>query len=143
MTPSALFMLLTMMMAWSPKSYTAFATMDHRLVQQYLHLVEMAVTGSLTDEAGRCNGVACKLDQVLPYNATMRKGGDDWPPLGHTMVGHDRLHNIRDLIKAVVRNNVPGDFAELGVWRGGSCIYAKAVLDVMREDTRQVLVFGK
>jgi hypothetical protein len=142
MAPSGLSMLLTMMIVLSPTSHTTCAALGFRVAHEYLRLVEMAVTGSLIDEAGRCKGHSCKLDQLLPYDAELRKGGDDWPPFGHTMVGHVRLHNIRDVLKAVVRNNVPGDFAELGVWRGGSCIYAKAVLNVMEADTRNVLVFG-
>jgi hypothetical protein len=142
MALARLSLLVAMMIAVSPSWYTTCAALEFKLAHKYLHLVEMAVTGSLTDEAGRCNTAAmCRLDILLPYNATTRREGDDFPPFGHTMVGHLRLHNIRDLIKAVVRDNVPGDFAELGVWRGGSCIYAKAVLDVMAEDTRNVLVF--
>jgi hypothetical protein len=35
------------------------------------------------------------------------------------MVGHLRLDNVRRIIEDVVENNIPGDFVELGVWRGG------------------------
>jgi hypothetical protein len=36
---------------------------------------------------------------------------------------------------------IPGDFVELGVWRGGVCIYAKAILDVLCQTDRDVLIF--
>jgi hypothetical protein len=49
------------------------------------------------------------------------------------MVGELRLQNVREAVEAVVRLGVPGDFAELGVWRGGVCIYAKAILDLLCE----------
>ena len=43
------------------------------------------------------------------------------------MVGFVRLNNIKTLIEDTLTKGVPGDFMELGVWRGGSCIYAAAV----------------
>jgi O-methyltransferase len=45
----------------------------------------------------------------------------------YTMVSPERLWNVRDAAEAVVREGVPGDFVETGVWRGGLCIMAKAV----------------
>lgn len=113
------------------------------LAVKYLSLLEMALTGSLTDEAGRCNGGegGCALTQLAPYDNELRRNGNDWPPFGHTMVGHLRLQNIQSLIKAVVSNNISGDYAELGVWRGGASIYAKAVLDVLQQHQRSVYVF--
>ena len=56
------------------------------------------------------------------------------------MVGLVRLRNVADILWQVMANAVPGDFAELGVWRGGTCIFAKSILDVMGE-TRLVHVF--
>lgn len=56
------------------------------------------------------------------------------------MVGLVRLRNVADILWQVMANAIPGDFAELGVWRGGTCIFAKSILDVMGE-TRLVHVF--
>lgn len=113
------------------------------LEEKYLHLVEMAVTGSLIDEAGRCNGGegGCALNKLAPYDKSLRELGNDWPPFGHTMVGHVRLHNIRFALQDVIDHNVSGDFAELGVWRGGTCIYAKALFDIKGQASRRVHVF--
>jgi O-methyltransferase len=36
---------------------------------------------------------------------------------------------------------IPGDFVELGVWRGGVCIYAKALIDILCQTDRNVLIF--
>ena len=46
----------------------------------------------------------------------------------------------------VVQEGVPGEFAKLGVWRGGTCIYARALLNLLRvrephADKRKVLLF--
>jgi len=69
------------------------------------------------------------------------EGGDDWPPFGHTMVGHKRMRNVKMALKTVFENNIPGDFVELGVWRGGVCIYAKAMIDIFDQNNREVHVF--
>jgi len=113
------------------------------LEDKYLHLLEMAVTGSLIDEAGRCGGGkgGCALSNLRPYSAKLREVGDDWPPFGHTMVGHKRLQNVRFALQDVIDHNVPGDFAELGVWRGGASIFAKAFLDIKGQASRRVHVF--
>jgi len=101
--------------------------------ERYIALLEAAITGTLTDELGRCNLGAggCALAQLAPFDAEQRRTGQDWPPAGHTMVGTARLRNIRMALEAVVADGVPGDFMELGVWRGGACIFAKALLDVL------------
>ena len=114
------------------------------LANRYIDLIENAVTGSLHDEAGRCimggDRYTCSATTgedgkpvFAAYNSTLRLLGRDWPPYGHTMVGHMRLRNIRDLLQRVKQDKVEGDYVEMGVWRGGSCIYAKAVIDVELE----------
>ena len=114
---------------------------------QMLLIMERALLGTLfSDQVGRCGGGkgGCALGSVLPFDASLRLGGQDWPPVGHTMVGGQRLQNAREALEMAVQLGVPGDFAELGVWRGGVCIYAKAILDLLCESgegRREVLVF--
>ncbi len=123
--------------------------------RKYLELVEMAVTGSLYQGVGECHPETHRLQGLTlshsscivtnrevssPFNWHRRLIGADWPTIGQTMIGHVRLRNIRMCIDRVVADNVPGDVAELGVWRGGATIYAKAVLTVL-EQARRVHVF--
>src|SRR5215203_5815805 len=42
--------------------------------------------------------------------------GNDWPAYADTMVGIKRLNNVQQCVIDVVRNNVPGDLIETGVW---------------------------
>lgn len=56
------------------------------------------------------------------------------------MVGVPRLKNIKKLLTDVVRNDVPGDFLEAGVWRGGASMYARRVLDTLGAHDRKVWV---
>lgn len=57
-----------------------------------------------------------------------RLQGRDWPAMAHTMIGLARLENIEFCAEAVLKENIPGDFLEAGVWRGGACIFLRAIL---------------
>lgn len=65
-----------------------------------------------------CHGADCK------GRWHSRLCGSDFPETGATMVGLVRLSNVAELIHQVIEDDVPGAFAELGVWRGGTCIFA-------------------
>ena len=58
-----------------------------------------------------------------------RMVGLDQPVDALTMVGDVRLANLRWCIETVINEKINGDIIECGVWRGGACIYAKAVLN--------------
>ena len=73
-------------------------------------------------------GVKRLLRLVKPLDPALRAGGRDWPALAHTMVGTKRLDNVRDCVEDVLRNRVPGDLIEAGVWRGGVTIFMRAIL---------------
>ena len=57
-----------------------------------------------------------------------RQEGLDWTYFAETMVGLARLDNLQYVIGEIVKDNVPGDLIETGVWRGGASIFMKAVL---------------
>ena len=56
------------------------------------------------------------------------------------MVGVQRLQNVRDLVQAALDENIPGDFIETGVWRGGCCILMRGVLAANGVSDRKVYV---
>jgi hypothetical protein len=56
------------------------------------------------------------------------------------MIGQKRLVNIEWALRFVIANNIPGDFIECGVWRGGGSIFARAVLKVFNIKNRHVWV---
>lgn len=62
------------------------------------------------------------------FDAAAREIGRDWPADAETMVGLKRLANVRQCLESVLADGVPGDFVETGAWRGGTCIYARAIL---------------
>jgi hypothetical protein len=66
--------------------------------------------------------------------------GLDWPSRAHTMVGIKRLDNVQQCVESVLADNVPGDFIETGVWRGGTCIFMRAILKAYGIEDRAVWV---
>jgi len=81
-----------------------------------------------------CDGV------LQPFQPGKRAQGLDWAYLGVTMTGELRLDNVRLLLEDVVSRNIPGDYIETGVWRGGSSIFARAVLRSLNEGGRMSYV---
>ncbi len=69
-----------------------------------------------------------------------RTDGRIWPGYADTMVGMKRLENLQDCIETVLHDDIPGDFIETGVWRGGSCIFMRAVLKAYGVNDRRVFV---
>ena len=70
----------------------------------------------------------------------VRREGRDHPETAETMIGLDRLHSLRGAVETVVREGVPGDLVETGVWRGGACILMRAVLAALGDEERTVWV---
>src|SRR5262249_21739750 len=55
-----------------------------------------------------------------------------------TMVPKARLDNIQMCIESVIREGIPGDLIEAGVWRGGTTIFMKGVLDTLGDTSRNL-----
>jgi O-methyltransferase len=51
-----------------------------------------------------------------------------WRQPAHTMAGLKRLDNVHLCVEQVLRDGVPGDLIETGVWRGGVPILMRAIL---------------
>jgi O-methyltransferase len=80
------------------------------------------------------------LSQVSKSSAELRMEGRDWPAHADTMIGIKRLENVEYCIREVVKNNVEGDVMELGVWRGGTTIFMRAMLKELNSTNRNVWV---
>lgn len=104
--------------------------------------VAMMATGF--DVPLACNGGpgGCAIKSLQTMNAHKRLCGNDWPPFAFTMVGVVRIVNVAQLVASVHRANLVGDFAELGVWRGGTCIFTRRLFDMLEPNNiRRVHVF--
>jgi O-methyltransferase len=68
----------------------------------------------------------------------VRLAGKDWPATAETMMGLARMDHLLNCLLAVLRRKVPGDLAEIGVWRGGVGIMMRAALRALGETSRKV-----
>jgi O-methyltransferase len=76
--------------------------------------------------------------KLLDGREVPAEGGEP-PPPARTMIGRARMRNLRRCVETVIRDRVPGDLIEIGVWRGGACIYMRGIL-VAHDETRRVWV---
>lgn len=76
----------------------------------------------------------------LPYPKERMFDGRAAPEHAETMIGWARLNNIQECALAAIREKVPGDFVETGVWRGGASIFMKGVLRAMGDTERNLWV---
>jgi O-methyltransferase len=58
----------------------------------------------------------------------------------HTMIGRKRLDNIEKCLALIKKDNVAGDVAETGAWRGGASIFMKGCLNAWGMENRNVWV---
>lgn len=81
-----------------------------------------------------------RIVEAGEFDAATREVGHDWPADAETMVGLKRLANVRMCLESVIADGIPGDFIETGAWRGGTCIYARAILAAYGVTDRTVWV---
>jgi len=99
----------------------------------YLDLLEAVISGRLIEDPSI-------HPQQKGYNPDCRRLGWDWPQYAHSMIGTERLRSLRLSVEQVLREGVPGDLLETGVWRGGACILMRGVLAAYRISDRKVWV---
>jgi O-methyltransferase/8-demethyl-8-(2,3-dimethoxy-alpha-L-rhamnosyl)tetracenomycin-C 4'-O-methyltransferase len=89
---------------------------------RYLHLLQRCLLGLIYEDpaqdpwSGGC------------FDRQARMLGRDWPLRAHSMIGKARMDNLRALAERAIRERIPGDFIETGVWRGGACIFLRGLL---------------
>lgn len=120
----------------------------------YIDLVKKSLTCSLyegydgTIFKPRRGWRRALVRQLLPDDVRLirqvpeekREEGRDWPSLALTMIGAKRLDNLQLCVETVLKDGVPGDFIETGIWRGGAVILMRAILKAHGVTDR--VVFG-
>jgi O-methyltransferase len=121
----------------------------------YLDLMKQVLTRNLTIDQEvrdiyprRLAGLFAKAARkkgyrlVAPVTPHVREIGADWPAPANaeTMIGLVRLDNLQHCVETVLSDHIPGDLIETGVWRGGACIFMRAVLAAWGDTDRVVWV---
>ncbi len=103
----------------------------------YLDLAERSLLGLLSKSVDPTT-TGPSIDSILAgtaINTWYRRGMP-----GMTMIGFPRLRNVRALAERAIDDQIPGDFVETGVWRGGATIMMRAVLEARGDASRKVWV---
>jgi O-methyltransferase len=77
-------------------------------------------------------------DGLRPFDRHTRENGLDWPANAQSMIGHKRMLQLQRAAEFVIERQIPGDFIETGVWRGGACILLRVVLKTYGMTDRRV-----
>jgi O-methyltransferase len=117
--------------------YRHYAWTLMRAVIDYFGVGEQ--DGSVLFDLDETGNAARILAADLSQRQHIRAQGLDWPLRNAaSMSGLKRLENFQFCLEQVVADRVPGDVIETGVWRGGACIFARAILDALGEPDRLV-----
>jgi hypothetical protein len=58
-----------------------------------------------------------------------------------TMTSIERMYALYSAVNFIVRNNIPGDFVECGVWRGGSSMMIAEALAQVNSTDRKIFLY--
>jgi hypothetical protein len=103
----------------------------------YFWLLKHCLTNSIYRDPGLLHH---DQDRVHDFDFETRRLGHDWPVQAHTMLGLERLDSLQSYIEVALREGIPGDLIETGVWRGGATILMRAVLKLQDVTDRRVWV---
>lgn len=106
---------------------------EDRTTALYLDMMKRCLTGWIYKDSGEL----ARRD-AMPFEELTREEGRDWPANAHTMIGLKRLENIQFCVEDAIRNGIPGDLIETGVWRGGTAIFMRAILKAHGVEDRRV-----
>jgi len=96
------------------------------------------------------NKAAAKFNYKLVKNesglAPDLMADNDFMPLFHfcrpfTMTSPERLFSLFQSVKYIIKNNIPGDFVECGVWKGGSAMMMAKVLLYLGVKDRKIWLY--
>ena len=69
-----------------------------------------------------------QIFRTREFTRSAREEGAMWPGYADTMIGLKRLDNLQYCVETTLKDGVQGDLIETGVWRGGACIFMRAIL---------------
>ena len=98
----------------------------------YIDLLVRALTNTIYADPSMDPWTGKQFDECL------RAEGRDWPAQAMTMIGVQRLQNVRRLCERILEDGIEGDLIETGIWRGGACILLRGILAAYGDQERKV-----
>lgn len=59
----------------------------------------------------------------------------------HTMTSKERMYSLYAAVQYIIHANIPGDFVECGVWRGGSAMLIACTLYELKITNRKIYLY--
>ena len=114
--------------------------MDQPTAQQlYLDLLKRCLLGLIyrdpPSSAPRIGEYSTRI-----FIDKFREAGRDIPSQAHSMIGLYRMNNVQTCVEQVLADGIPGDLMETGVWRGGTTIFMRGILQAYGVTDRKVWV---
>lgn len=135
------------------------------VLELYLDLLKKTLTRAIVStgierhtirpQDGPKSRLACSVNRFLKnrwleivrlHRTTPEEFFDPGPEVGNrvddaeTMLGLRQLEHMQHCIAEVLSRNIPGDFLEAGVWRGGMSIFMRACLKAFDDEIRKLYV---
>lgn len=115
-----------------PNYLTPYSDTDIKILLLKLDLLGITIDENIPVEFIKHN------PKYLEKKFPEKYSGTNWPDDALTMIGFQRLSNLEFCVKDVIEQNVEGDLIEAGVWKGGACIFMRALLDIFDEPEKNV-----
>jgi hypothetical protein len=98
----------------------------------YLELIKRCILGLIYEDTPMIAFNTLEKEGIdhapEQFDRRLRELGQDWPAQAHSMIGVQRMDNIRFCVEHALADGVRGDLIETGVWRGGATIFMRAIL---------------
>lgn len=59
----------------------------------------------------------------------------------YTMTPKERMYSLYNSLNYIIDNNIPGDFVECGVWKGGSAMMIAKFLKIKKIENRKIYLY--
>lgn len=109
-------------------------------IDMYAHLKSLPKRLFIRALSHLLRAMRFQIVEDIRYEHDQRVEGKVMPIYADTMIGLKRLDNIQYCVENVIRNNIEGDLIETGVWRGGACIFMRAILTAYDISDRNIFV---
>jgi len=109
---------------------------DNTARDMYINLLKRAISNFLYECSPPELNCVSTIKQPKPISQALDSGDLN----AVSMVGMNGLDQVEDAIRTILAENVPGDFIETGVFRGGTCIFMLGMLKAMGDLGRTVYV---
>ena len=119
-----------------PLTNSRCAARDNAVVKGYEQAIN-SVAGLVGLQVSRTNSAAVRL----PVEATAADAALIASLRPYTMTSGERLWSLVNAVRYVIDEGLPGDFAECGVWRGGSVMAMAKQLRALAVNDRRIWLY--